>query len=136
MKVIRKAGLLLVRDGCILLCRKSRGTQMLILPGGKYEGAETGVACLAREVREELGPELDLVNPEFVGSYSDAAAGEADRIVEIDLYRSELSGEPAACSEIAELVWFRPDGDLALLSPSLRNKILPDLFARGLLQKE
>lgn len=127
MNVIRKAGLLWIRDGSILLCRKSRGTQLLILPGGKYEGNETGPECLAREIREELGPTLELLNPEFIGSYSDVAAGETDRTVQIDLYRAELSGEPKACSEIAELVWFGPGDDPEQLSPSLRNRIIPDL---------
>ena len=36
--MIRKIGLLVVRDNRILLCRKSRGTSLLILPGGKAEG--------------------------------------------------------------------------------------------------
>jgi len=39
--MIRKIGLLMVRDNRILLCRKSFGTSLLILPGGKLEGDET-----------------------------------------------------------------------------------------------
>ncbi len=130
MKLIRKAGLLLLRDGRILLCRKSRGTQLLILPGGKYEGAETAEECIRREVREELGAGVLLRG--FVGTYADAAAGEVDTVVQSDCYLGELDREPQACAEIAELVWFGVNDDMSLVSASLRNKILPDLLARGL----
>ena len=39
--MIREIGLLIVWDNRILLCRKSFGTSLLILPGGKLEGDET-----------------------------------------------------------------------------------------------
>ena len=39
--MIRKIGLVVVRDNRILLCRKSCGTSLLILPGGKPDGDET-----------------------------------------------------------------------------------------------
>jgi ADP-ribose pyrophosphatase YjhB (NUDIX family) len=53
--MIDKVALLLVRDGKVLLCRKKRGTPLLILPGGKREAEESSLECLARELREELG---------------------------------------------------------------------------------
>jgi hypothetical protein len=65
--------------------------------------------------------------------YSDQAAGSESKTVQIELYRAELIGEPAARSEIAELVWFGVEDDHARLAPSIRNKILPDLIARGIL---
>lgn len=133
MKVIRKAGLLHIRDGRMLLCRKRSGTQLLILPGGKFEPGESALDCLRREIAEELGDHLELTGTAFVGTYSDLAAGHADTLVEIELYRGELSGEPAAQSEIAELIWFDAGGDRDRLSATLRNRILPDLEARGLL---
>ena len=40
--MIRKIGLLLVRENRRLLCRKSRGTTLLILPGGGGD-RETGL---------------------------------------------------------------------------------------------
>jgi len=39
--MIREIGLLIVWDNGILLCRKSYGISLLILPGGKLEGDET-----------------------------------------------------------------------------------------------
>jgi 8-oxo-dGTP diphosphatase len=127
-----KAGLLLLRKGRILLCRKRRSPSLLILPGGKFEPGETAIECLERELREELG-EVAASGLEPVGVYSDRAAGDPGKTVRIELYRGDLAGTPVASSEIGELVWFGESDDWAQLAPSLANKILPDLIARGIL---
>ena len=106
--MIDKVGLLTIRDGRILLCRKKRGTQLLILPGGKREAGESSLECLARELREELG-DVTAVSPELVGVYTHQAAGAPEKQVRIELYRAELTGEARAQSEIVEFVWFGND---------------------------
>ena len=116
----------------MLLCRKSRDTVLLITPGGRIEPNESAENCIHREVTEELGPEVQAINLEYIGTYRDIAAGAADRIVEIQLWRADLVGDPRPMAEIAELIWFGPDDDETALSPSLRNKILPDLRERGI----
>jgi 8-oxo-dGTP diphosphatase len=131
--MIDKVGLLLIRDGKVLLCRKKRGTSLLILPGGKREAGESSLECLARELREELG-DVRAVSPELTGVYTHAAAGDAGKIVRIELYRAELEGEARAQSEIGELAWFGVADDRALLAPSLAELIFPDLIARGILR--
>lgn len=132
--MIDKVGLLTIRDGKVLLCRKTRGTSLLILPGGKREAGESSLECLARELREELG-EVIAVAPELVGVYTHAAAGGEGRVVRIELYRAELTGEARAQSEIGELVWFGAGDDWAGLAPSLAAAIFPDLIARGILKR-
>ena len=130
-----KVGLLTVREGKILLCRKKHTTSALILPGGCKEPGESALDCLARELHEELG-DVEVSEPEYIGVYSDRAAGGDSgppKTVQIELYRAELTGEPTARSEIAELVWFGAEDDRMRLAPSIRNKILPDLIARGIL---
>ena len=131
--MIDKVGLLTIRDNKVLLCRKKKGTQLLILPGGKREPGESSLECLTRELREELG-EVTAESPELIGVYMHAAAGEPEKIVHIELYRAELSGEPRAHAEIAELVWFGSGDDRAALAPSLSALIFPDLIARGILK--
>jgi 8-oxo-dGTP diphosphatase len=131
-----KVGLLAVRDGKILLCRKKHTTSLLILPGGCREPGESALDCLSRELREELG-DVMVTGVELVGVYTDRAAGaEAGppKTVRIELYRGELTGEPVARSEIAELVWFDEGDNRDQVAPSIANKILPDLLARGILQ--
>lgn len=130
--MIDKVGLFTIHDGKVLLCRKKRGTPLLILPGGKREEGESSLACLARELREELG-DVTAVSPELVGVYTHEAAGAGGKIVRIELYRAELAGEAHAQSEIGELIWFGASDDRAVLAPSLAVVIFPDLIARRLL---
>ena len=127
-----KVGLLVRRGDRILLCRKRKGTSLLILPGGCIESGETHQDCLQREAREELGP-IEVTNVEYIGTYRDQAAGDPSKTVQIALYEGTLTGEPKAHSEIAELIWFGPEDGRAHLSPSIVNKILPDLIQRRIL---
>ena len=126
-----KAGLLAVREGRVLLCRKKHTTSLLILPGGVKEAGETAEDCLRREVREELGGVV-LGPLLFLGDFISPAAVEG-KTVRVELYAGELKGDPAAASEIKELVWFGADDDAEMLAPSLRDLIFPQLRRRGLL---
>jgi 8-oxo-dGTP diphosphatase len=135
MADFNKVGALILRGDRMLLCRKRRDTSQLILPGGRIEPGESDLACLARELREELG-DVRLEHPEYLGAYEDRAALDDPTVVKrvrIALYRGELTGEPAPSSEISGLVWFGPDSDRTTLTPILINRILPDLAARGIL---
>jgi 8-oxo-dGTP diphosphatase len=130
-----KVGLLAIRDGKVLLCRKKHSTALLILPGGCREAGESAMQCLQRELREELG-DVQMKPAEFVGVYSDQAAGspgDRAKTVRIELYRGELIGEPVPHAEIAELIWFGENDEWSGLAPSIRNKIFPDLIERGML---
>jgi 8-oxo-dGTP diphosphatase len=133
--MIHKAGLLVVRGGRVLLCRKKHGTLLLILPGGKIEPGESAAGCVEREVREELGPDVRPSTLEFLGQYTDQAAGSAGEVC-VELFSTDLEGDPQPSAEIRDLVWFGEHDDWTLLAPSLANRILPDLVARGLLPWE
>lgn len=124
-----KVGLLAIRDGRMLLCRKKHTTALLILPGGCREAGESSRQCLERELNEELG-DIALGTLEYIGTYTDRAAGSDTKTVRIELHRGDLIGDPAPHSEIKELIWFGPNDDRAQLSPSLANLILPDLLQR------
>jgi 8-oxo-dGTP pyrophosphatase MutT (NUDIX family) len=127
-----KAGLLHLKDGRVLLCRKEHTTSLLILPGGVLERGESAEECLRRECREELG-EVEIANLHHLGDYESVAAGQDGKTVRIELYAGEIRGAPAAHSEIKELVWFGAQDDAELLAPSLRDVIFPDLRRRGLI---
>ena len=127
-----KVGLLVMRENRMLLCRKKHGTTLLILPGGCLEANESAEECLRREIAEELGP-VQVNGLRYVGTYRDVAAGSPTKIVQIQLYEGKIIGDPSPASEIAELIWFGPDDNRSQLSPSIVNKILPDLIARKIL---
>jgi 8-oxo-dGTP pyrophosphatase MutT (NUDIX family) len=129
---LHKAGLLYLSDCRVLLCRKKHSTSLLILPGGKLEGTETALDCLRRECREELG-DVDIENIRHLGVYESPAAGAEGKTVRIELFAGELIGVPIPQAEIKELVWFGREDDPALLAPSLRDVIFPDLRRRGVI---
>ncbi|MEO5927654.1 MAG: NUDIX domain-containing protein [Patescibacteria group bacterium] len=135
-----KVGLATVRDGRLLLCRP-HAYEDLILPGGIRENGEDDIACLRREVAEELGPEVYLEDASlaFFGEFDDIAGGPAGvhgKRVNIRLYRGTLVGTPRASDEIRDLIWYQPGGQVTphaqpKLSPIVRNKIIPALVAAG-----
>jgi ADP-ribose pyrophosphatase YjhB (NUDIX family) len=131
MADFEKAGLLTLRDNRVLLCRKKHTTSLLILPGGVKEPNESAEQCLLRELAEELtdctpGPLT------YLATYL-APAAVPDKTVQIELYSATLAGTPQPASEIKELVWFGSGDDPALLAPSLRELIFPDMIHRGVL---
>src|SRR5437868_8313673 len=98
-----KAGLLHLKSGRVLLCRKKYTTSLLILPGGTFEQGETAEECLRRECREELGA-VEVSGLHHLGDYESPAAGEGGKTVKIELYAGELQGTPASQAEIRDLV--------------------------------
>lgn len=63
MKTVRVVAALLVRDGLLFAARRSperREGGLWELPGGKVEPGESDQAALTRELREELGIEVEV----------------------------------------------------------------------------
>jgi 8-oxo-dGTP diphosphatase len=126
-RTITKIGLA-VMDGDRVLLVKKRGSDFLILPGGKPEKDETDVQTLSRELEEELGCHLASERLMFLGTFSDEAAGMPGVSVSIRLYAGSLVGIPIAQAEIESVVWWTPtEGQRSILAPSLKNSILPFL---------
>jgi mutator protein MutT len=54
---------LIKRDGKILLCQRKKNDAFGLLwefPGGKVEGSESGPQALRREIKEELGIDIEV----------------------------------------------------------------------------
>lgn len=96
-------------DGHIALVRKHH-TRFFIFPGGKPEPTETGVDTAVREVREELGVQLDGDLLQHVGDYTTPAANEAQTQLLSQVYTAQLPADApvTARAEIAELIWVAP----------------------------
>lgn len=131
---VHKAGAVILRNDTILLCKRKRVERPLILPGGKIERGETEVDCLVREVREELN-DARISFLRKLGTFVDRTSPRegVSRKIRIELFLVELAGPPSPSAEIAELIWFGRRHDPDLLSPSLRNQVIPYLLGAGLL---
>jgi 8-oxo-dGTP diphosphatase len=124
---ITKIGLA-VMDGDRVLLVKKRGSDFLILPGGKPEKNETDRQTLSRELEEELGCHLVSDQLTFLGTFSDEAAGMPGVNVKIRLYAGSVVGTPIPHAEIDSIVWWTPtEHHQSVLAPSLKNSILPFL---------
>lgn len=124
---ITKIGLA-VMDGDRVLLVKKRGSNFLILPGGKPEKSETDAQALSRELEEELGCHLVSDQLTFLGTFSDEAAGMPGVNVTIRLYAGSVVGTPIPHAEIESIVWWAAtEQHNSVLAPSLKNSILPFL---------
>ncbi len=133
-----KIGLLVLNDDAtkFLVCEKDKDdmTADYIMPGGQMEEKDA-VECLKREIKEELDCEIDATDLNYIGEYADAAAGDPDHEVIIDLYQGKLLGEPKPSTEIKYLHWIgKEDADNKRVSPIVRNKIIPSLVEKGILR--
>jgi 8-oxo-dGTP diphosphatase len=128
---IVKIGLAVVQLDRLLLVRK-RGSDCLILPGGKPERGEDDLTALSREIDEELGCTIDPQSIRYLGSFRDRAAGLDETEVVVKLYAGTLVGDPVPQGEIEQLLWFNPHTDTSTeLAPSLTNSIVPYLIQSG-----
>jgi 8-oxo-dGTP diphosphatase len=116
-------------DGRVLLVRK-RDSSILIQPGGKRDPGESSLATLRRELREELGVELDEDGVHRLGEFEDVAVHETGRRVRTEAFVVRVRGVPAPRAEIEELAWVAAQAPFpASVAPLSANHILP-AFAR------
>ncbi|HEX7127168.1 MAG TPA: (deoxy)nucleoside triphosphate pyrophosphohydrolase [Thermodesulfobacteriota bacterium] len=102
-RVIEVAAALLERDGCLLLAQRPAGTHLAGLwefPGGKREAGETFEACLARELLEEVGAEVEVGDEARRVRYT-----YPDRTVEIRFFRCRLVGGEPRPLQVAAVAW-------------------------------
>jgi 8-oxo-dGTP pyrophosphatase MutT (NUDIX family) len=98
-------GWVLVRDRTLLSVR-TKGKEKFYLPGGKRESGESDVVALCREVREELGVELDPLTFSLFAVLDVQADGfAAGRLVHQVSYTADFTGDLRPGREIAELDW-------------------------------
>jgi 8-oxo-dGTP diphosphatase len=80
------------RDGAYLVTRRLDGTHLAgfwEFPGGKCEPGETLTSCLAREIAEELGCEVEIADTILSVTHE-----YEDRAVELHFFRCLLRDEP------------------------------------------
>jgi 8-oxo-dGTP diphosphatase len=128
-KVIDSVSWVFVRDRRLLTVR-TRGKEKFYLPGGKREAGESDVECLCREIREELGVELDPRSFSLFAVLDELADGYSDgRRVHMTAYTARYDGQLRPGREIAELAWLgAADGHRC---PPAGRRVLGVLAERG-----
>ncbi|GAB3622603.1 NUDIX domain-containing protein [Mariniluteicoccus endophyticus] len=133
MSVIRVSAVVITDAAGRVLTVRKRGTARFMLPGGKPEPGESPAECLVREIAEEVGLTVAYADLTHLGRFSEAAANEPGMVVEGEVFIHRPPIDPAAvavASEIAELRWLDPTGELPDdLAPLLEVSVLP-LLAR------
>ena len=121
---VRAAGVLLFRDGLVLLIhRPSRDDWSF--PKGKHEPGETDEQCALRELEEEVG--LGVRLGERVGETRyDLADGRPKRVA---WFRGEADGEPQALDNVDEVRWVTPAEAAELLSYDRDRELLVSALA-------
>lgn len=130
MKLIKKAALAVFKHKKILQVRTDKQPEVFYTLGGKYEEGEDDIACIKREVKEELGCEIDESSLKFLSEFEDEAHG-GQAMLNLKMYEGELIGDPEPSSEIVEIGWFDTNSDPKKLSVIAKRTILPWLKKHG-----
>jgi 8-oxo-dGTP diphosphatase len=95
-----------IEAGRVLIARRRPGSSQAGLwefPGGKVRPGETPEACLAREIEEELGVEVNVE-----GFFAESVHAYAERTIRLRAYRVRSTGGTPVALDHAELRWVSP----------------------------
>jgi 8-oxo-dGTP diphosphatase len=125
MNVLYTVGLVVIQNTHLLLVRKMN-TSKFMLPGGKIDPGEHEIACLERELHEELQCQIHKETLHHLGEFTDVAANEPDTFVTMKLYKGQLIGTVQPSREIEEIYWLdMQKPKQILIAPLVQNHILP-----------
>lgn len=142
MKIIKKVALANFKDEQssrasrtkkILLVRSKSQPEVFYTLGGKYEEGESDIECLKREVKEEIGCEIDEKSLKFLNVFEDVAHGGKGRL-NIRMYQGNLIGDPKPTSEIVEIGYFNTKSNKKNLSEIAQRTIFPWLKKHGYIE--
>ncbi|MEM9380545.1 MAG: NUDIX domain-containing protein, partial [Planctomycetota bacterium] len=119
--VIEVCAAVVVRGSTVLVARRARPAELAgkwEFPGGKLERGETPAACLARELREELAYDVEVVAGEELGSSTRNPEEGAEPDLRLTAYAARplrASDDPTPVDGTHDLVrWVDAEGLRAL----------------------
>ncbi len=129
--MIQKIALAVFKDKKMLQVRTHKQKEVFFTLGGKIEKGETDIECLKREVKEEIGCEVDGSSLKYLTTFQDIAHDKTGEMVNIKVYEGKLIGEPKPSSEIAEIGWFDTNSPKENISTIAQRTIFPWLKKHG-----
>lgn len=105
MKIVTAA--LLYQNGKYLLCQRGENDPLALkweFPGGKLEEGETPEACLVREIKEELGLDIEVTD-HFCDTFYRYATGE----ILLKVYRIQVTGGEMELIVHHAAEWVQPE---------------------------
>lgn len=128
---IDKLAFIELRDRKVLET-KSRGKDTWYIPGGKRDAGESDSQALIREVKEELGVDIDPATIEHYGTFEAQAHGKPEgTIVRMTCYQAKYSGEMHPSAEVELMDWF--DYSKKELTSPVDHLIFDDLKMKDLI---
>jgi ADP-ribose pyrophosphatase YjhB (NUDIX family) len=112
MSFIESAVAAVIEDpaGRVLMCQQSQGHRLWGLPGGAINRGESPLHAVVRDVRQETGTEVEIVD--LLGMYQLTGDGCGEDLPDVLVYvfRANLHGEVTlnAPSRIRRLAWQDP----------------------------
>ena len=104
-------GAVIVRDDQALVTKRGREPEKgrYDVPGGFLAAGEEALDGLRRELKEELGVEVDVSFADFVQIATHTYGDEGDFTLAIGFRARLVSGEPSADDDVEELRWVTRD---------------------------
>jgi 8-oxo-dGTP diphosphatase len=113
MSFIESAVAAVIQDpaGRVLMCQQSQGHRLWGLPGGTINRGESPLRAVVRDVRQETGTDVEIVD--LLGMYQLTGDGCGEDLPDVLVYvfRANLNGEATlnAPGRIRRLAWQDPE---------------------------
>jgi ADP-ribose pyrophosphatase YjhB (NUDIX family) len=109
--------------GRVLVCQQSQGHRLWALPGGKIHPGESPLHAAVRDICEEVGAEIKLVD--LVGLYNLTSPGDDLPDVLVHVFRAKIDGEVTVNApwRIRRVCWHDVDDCPSPMTPVTRAAI-------------
>jgi len=132
MNLLNSAVAAVITDpaGRVLLCQQAQGHRWWGLPGGKVHPEESPLHAAVRDICEEVGASVTLVD--LVGLYQLTSDNDDLHDVHVHVFRARLDGEVTVNSpRICHLSWHDADDLPAPMTPVSRQALTDAVAGRS-----